>query len=247
MLVHGLGSASSFWDNVRHPLGERYRVVTPDLPGHGPRSEPVPDNRAHPAALAGTLIDELKADGVDSPHLAGISLGGWVVLEMAARGYGRSAVALAPAGLWRVGAVSQDWWARVVRTLVLPTKPLLPAVSHVALFRSMGMAPNVRHPGRVARDQFLDATAALLQAKGYGALDRAAVRDRFRHGERITMPLTVAFGDHDHVLPADRAQDFGALPAHAEIHVVGSCGHAMTWDQPQRCIELIEATTARAD
>ena len=246
VLVHGLGSASSFWDNVRSPLGARYRVVTPDLPGHGPGARPVPEDRAHPAALAATLVEELTAAGVTRPHLVGISLGGWVVLEMAAQGYGRSAVALAPAGLWQVGAIGQDWWARALRQLVRPATPLLGVLAHVPPARILGLAPNVQHPRRVSPQQFIAAAKALVQSRGYGALDRALVHDRFHDGERITMPVTVAFGDHDHVLPPARAQDFGVLPAHAEIHIVGSCGHAMTWDQPARCIELIDATAARA-
>jgi pimeloyl-ACP methyl ester carboxylesterase len=247
VLVHGLGSAASFWENVRPALDDRYLVVTPDLPGHGPGATSVPDDRAHPAALAETLIGELRAGGIERPHLVGISLGGWVVLEMAAQGFGRSALALAPAGLWQSGAMGQDWWARLVRQMVRPAMPLMPLLAQVGPARVLGLAPNVAHPGRVHPQQFLAAAKALVQARGYGPIDRALVHDRFRDGERITMPLTVAFGDHDHVLPADRAQDFAALPAHAEIHVVGSCGHAMTWDQPDRCLELIEATAARAD
>jgi pimeloyl-ACP methyl ester carboxylesterase len=246
VLVHGLGSASSYWDNIRARLDERYRVVAPDLPGHGPRARTVPEPEAHPAALAAALVDRLKEDGVTAPHLVGVSLGGWVALEMAAQGFGRSVLALAPAGLWQAGAVGEDWWARFVRIMVAPTAPLLPLFSRLAPARALGLSPNVRHPHRVSPSQFTAAAKALVQARGYAPIDRALVHDRFSGPERITVPVTVAFGDHDRVLPAGRAQDFGLLPAHAEVHIVGSCGHAMTWDQPDRCLELLEATTARA-
>jgi pimeloyl-ACP methyl ester carboxylesterase len=37
VLVHGLGSARSYWDNLRPALERDYRVTAVDLPGHGPR------------------------------------------------------------------------------------------------------------------------------------------------------------------------------------------------------------------
>ncbi|HEY1734041.1 MAG TPA: alpha/beta hydrolase, partial [Acidimicrobiales bacterium] len=60
------------------------------------------------------------------------------------------------------------------------------------------------------------------------------------------VPVTVAFGDADRTLPPDSSQERSLLPAHADWVTVADCGHAMTWDQPDTCVELIRATTARA-
>ena len=45
----------------------------------------------------------MDAAGFETAHLVGNSLGGWIVLELAARGRARSVSALAPAGGWDPG------------------------------------------------------------------------------------------------------------------------------------------------
>lgn len=246
VLVHGLGSAASYWDNVVGELEASFKVHAPHLPGHGPDAGPVPDSRAHPAALARTLIDQLGGQGVSHPHLVGISLGGWVVLEMAAQGYGASVTALAPAGLWQHGAIGADRFERLFRHALVPMMGLVPPVSHLAPVRALSLNPYMAHPDRVTRSQFLQAAWALAQARGYGALDRAAIHDRYVDRGRTTVPVTVTFGDRDRVLPFPRAQEVSELPPQAQVVRVASCGHAMTWDQPQACLTLIADTAARA-
>jgi pimeloyl-ACP methyl ester carboxylesterase len=246
VLVHGLGSASSYWDNVLPTLRDQFDVHAPDLPGHGDGATAVPDSRAHPGALARTLVEQLEEAGIERPHLVGLSLGGWVVLEMAALGYGASVVALAPAGLWQVHAVGEDRKERTLRHALSPVRGVLPFLARLPHVKAAGLEPNTAHTDRVTQQQFVKAAVALAQARGYRAIDRAMVRDRFTDGARITAPVTVAFGDLDRVLPADRAQDLSELPVHAEVHVVESCGHAMTWDQPEACLSLISDTVARA-
>jgi pimeloyl-ACP methyl ester carboxylesterase len=35
LLIHGLGSSSYGWRGVMPKLSQKYRVIAPDLPGHG--------------------------------------------------------------------------------------------------------------------------------------------------------------------------------------------------------------------
>lgn len=82
ILMHGTGGhLEAFARNLR-ALGERYRVILYDLPGHGwttttTRDLELPDYQEHLLAL----MDEL---GVPSAHLSGESLGGWVAVKFAA-------------------------------------------------------------------------------------------------------------------------------------------------------------------
>lgn len=81
LLLPGLlGSISRQWQEFRAPLAETYRLILPDLRGHG-RSA----NAAHSLAaeqmmldLAG-LLDHL---GVQQVHIAGYSLGGYLGLML---------------------------------------------------------------------------------------------------------------------------------------------------------------------
>jgi pimeloyl-ACP methyl ester carboxylesterase len=202
---------------------------------------------AHPREMAAVVMDGLRAEGVMRPHVAGLSLGGWVVLEMALLGYCASATALAPAGLWRDRAVvkrerQQAALSRLLRVL----DPALPPLARLRIVKTIGLRLNVVHPERVTDEQFLAAARALLRTRAYSVCDRAMVRSRFDGGSRIRVPTTVAFGDDDRVLPPDTCQERSLLPDDVTFTVVPSCGHAMSWDQPEACVRLIRQTTARA-
>jgi pimeloyl-ACP methyl ester carboxylesterase len=247
VLVHGLGSAGTFWDNLRPALAPDFTVHTPDLPGHGPAAQRLTLAQAEPRELAAAVIADLRAQGVESPHLVGLSLGGWVALEMASLGYGRSVTALAPAGLWPKGArIPQEWPQRALRRVATPLAPRLEHLAQRPAVQRLGLKGIVVHPERVTTRQFLDGAWALVQAKGYDTCDRACVHRRFRASSGLTVPVSVAFGDSDEVLPAPRFQDRSALPPQATWTVVPDCGHAMSWDQPDACVDLIRQTVGAA-
>jgi len=89
VLLHGLiGSGRSCpaaaWPSDRRARG--YRVILPDLRGHGDSARPHDPARYPPDILADdglALIDQL---GLDDYRLAGYSAGGKVVLRLLARG-----------------------------------------------------------------------------------------------------------------------------------------------------------------
>src|SRR3954449_5289051 len=99
VLLHGLGLTWLCWKPVLPALEAVHDVVALDLPGFG--ASPALDDGRRPTvgALADAVEAELDRLGLDAPHLAGNSLGGWIALELARRGRARTVVALAPAGL----------------------------------------------------------------------------------------------------------------------------------------------------
>jgi pimeloyl-ACP methyl ester carboxylesterase len=177
----------------------------------------------------------------------GLSLGGWVVLEMAAQGYGRSVVALAPAGLWAgTGRARRERVTSVLRAAIPLAEPLLRLVTRSPSVKRFGLRALVQNPDRVSETQFKQAVTALGQARGYRVCDRVAVRNRFLAANKVAVPTTVAFGDHDDVLPARTSQNRSLLPEQAHFLIVPDCGHAMTWDRPDACLHAIMETTAAA-
>src|SRR5262249_22775631 len=81
VLLHGLGSSSADWRLQRAALGARYRLIVPDLRGHGrsPRGRGGLGAGAMAADLA-ALLDDLEAPPA---HVVGLSLGGCVALALA--------------------------------------------------------------------------------------------------------------------------------------------------------------------
>src|SRR5258708_5730229 len=84
VLIHGTSSSSPvFSRQLDGPLGERFRLIAVDLPGHG-ASDDAEDPSAYSLpghALAIRAV--LDALGIDEAHFVGWSLGGHVALEMA--------------------------------------------------------------------------------------------------------------------------------------------------------------------
>src|SRR5687767_8665341 len=100
LLLHGIGGELCIWEPVLEALARRADVIAVDLPGFG-RSPALPEGVVPtPGALAAAIARLLDELAIDSAHLVGNSLGGWVALELAAISRARSVTALCPAGLW---------------------------------------------------------------------------------------------------------------------------------------------------
>jgi len=100
VLVHGIGSRRQVWDPVVPLLADRYAVTTVDLPGFG-ESPPLPPGADVSGPGLAAVVAEFCADrGLERPHVAGNSLGGWIALELARSGVAASATGICPAGLW---------------------------------------------------------------------------------------------------------------------------------------------------
>jgi pimeloyl-ACP methyl ester carboxylesterase len=82
LLVHGLMTSSYSWRYVLGPLGERFTVIAPDLPGCG-RSE-VPVDASYNAAALATWIGEFQeALEITGCRTVGNSLGGYLCMRRA--------------------------------------------------------------------------------------------------------------------------------------------------------------------
>ncbi len=82
LLVHGLGASHLIWNAMVPSLSERYRVVAPDLRGHG-RSVAPANARFGFSDLEADLVRLLDLKGIDSAHLVGFSAGALLTLRMA--------------------------------------------------------------------------------------------------------------------------------------------------------------------
>ncbi len=79
--LHGIGSTGASWWPVVDGLGARFRLLVPDLRGHGGSSRP--DRGYLLSDYAADLDGLLGAFGLADPLLLGHSLGGLVALEWA--------------------------------------------------------------------------------------------------------------------------------------------------------------------
>jgi len=187
----------------------------------------------------------MDAAGFETAHLAGNSLGGWVALQLAARGRARSVTALAPAGGWAAG---DPGFAEVVsyfRTTQRLLQRVLPHADEIV----------ATPEGRDAATQMYAATAAhmppqLIVHQMRGAAGCPAVERLIAHAERrgwnldagrVTCPVRLIWGDGDRILvPPAAAVRFRQewLPQAEWIELDGA-GHCPQLDHPLETAQLI--------
>jgi pimeloyl-ACP methyl ester carboxylesterase len=101
VLLHGFTGTWRMWELVLPALERHHDVLALTLAGHA--GGPPVEGPVRAAVLADAVERAMDAAGFETAHVAGNSLGGYVALELAARGRARSVVALAPAGGWAPG------------------------------------------------------------------------------------------------------------------------------------------------
>jgi pimeloyl-ACP methyl ester carboxylesterase len=216
------------WDPVVERLDGERRVLALDLPGHG--GEPLTGG-ASPSALAAAITDRLAAEGIDRPHAAGNSLGGWVALEMALAGHAASATAIAPAGLWREPLVPKRSRVRAVARALMPVLgPLL----RIERGRRLVLAANAAHPERIPPDAALRLVRSYATAPGFQAVNDAMRASRFTGLAEISVPVTLAWPEHDRLVGRPRS-----LPDGVRSVVLRGCGHLPCWDDPEAVARVL--------
>jgi pimeloyl-ACP methyl ester carboxylesterase len=233
LLLHGTGGSHSHWRPVVDLLAPHRELLLVDLPGHG-ESDPVAADTPHTpigyARVFARLLDEL---GIQSAHAAGNSVGGWTALELAKLGRARSVVALAPAGLWP----KRDPWRC---TLQLSTQhrlgrlfaPIVPALMRSGAGRTLLLRGTIARPRQVPADAAIEMAKTFARTPGFKAHLAATRRERFQGGQAIDVPVTVAWGEKERLIPA-KARLRDELPAHTNFVTLAGCGHSPMWDDPE--------------
>src|SRR5262245_35738826 len=121
LLIHGLTASHAVWEQTIEEFARGWRVIAPDLPGHGDSDKPdAPYTVDFFAGMVRSLARELD---VHEAVVVGSSLGGQVALELAA------------------------WYPTFTRALVLAA----PAVGYSAAMRPVGQALQMLTGPRVLR------------------------------------------------------------------------------------------------
>lgn len=242
VLLHGIGHHWRAWEPVLDPLAAAHDVIAVDLPGFG-RSPLPPDGLpADMAALVAAVAAFFAELGLGRPHVAGNSLGGAIALELAAAGLVGSATALSPAGFctprqlrWALGVL------RAHRLASRAPEPVLRMMFRSAPMRTLSFGMIVARPGRLSLGAALADAHALRDARAFDACARAGRRYAFTGAPAV--PVTVAWGTRDRILPYRQAAlARQRLPGARHLDLPG-CGHVPMSDDPDLVADVILATT----
>jgi pimeloyl-ACP methyl ester carboxylesterase len=246
LLIHGTGSSRKVWAPVIEALAADRDVIAVDLPGHGDSPLPPPGVEPNPigyAPLVGELLDEL---GIETAHVAGNSVGGWTGLELAKAGRARSVVAFGPAGLW---ADRNPRRAEMSLRMSRRLSPLGVAIGRVGLRTGLGrtlmLGQMFGRPARLSPEEGLEAIRGMRDTRGFDEHMDATSNSRFTGGHAIDVPVTIAYGDRERLIPRSaRLRD--ELPSHARFVDLPDCGHVPMWDDPELVARTILNGTRQA-
>ena len=244
LLLHGLGATKITWTPVMTALSKRYRIIVPDLLGHGESEKPRGDYspRSH-ARIVRHLMDQLE---IDRAKVVGNSLGGRVALELALRSPRRvEALALldpsVPGLRWRyvlgfariipseIGAIPfplrASWVEVAIRRLFAHPESLSPEAYALAAHEFI----------RINRDP--RARMAFFSSLRHIVTERPDVF--FATLRRVKHRTLVVFGEMDRLVPARLGVRLAEYLPNAELVVLPEVGHAPQFEATEETLELI--------
>jgi 3-oxoadipate enol-lactonase / 4-carboxymuconolactone decarboxylase len=222
VLLHSLGTTAHVWDDQAAGLSRSFRVIRPDLRGHGLTTcTPGPYSMELFADDLAALLDAL---GVNQAHIGGISIGGVIAQAFAAAHPERAAslllvdtaMAIPPAQSWteRAAKVRAEGIAAIADAVI--ARWVTPA------FMSAAPAEGLR--------------AMLLRTpvEGYAASAEAiAAADLSAATAGLNLPTLIIVGAQDQSTPVASAQALNQAIAGSSLVVIENAAHIPLVEKPE--------------
>ena len=237
LLIHGIGGSSNSWSGVIPLLAKKYRVIAPDLLGHGESDKPRGDYSV--GAFAVLLRDFLDALDIPQVTVIGHSLGGGIAMQFAHQHgeYCKRIVLISSGGFG--GDVG-----RVLRVLSLPGSELVlpviasrPAILASNALRALtgssnGFQARPSLSNRDNRQAFLRTLRAVVDFRGQAvsALNRVC----------MVLPAMIISGDQDRVIPVEHARAAHRTMPNSRLHIIPGVHHYPPTERPETVARLID-------
>jgi pimeloyl-ACP methyl ester carboxylesterase len=234
VLLHGyVGNGPGLWHRQLGELSDEFTVVAWDAPGAGRSSDPPESFRIgdYADSLAG-FVEEL---GLERPHVAGLSFGGTLALELHRRhpGVARTLVLASAYAGWAGSLPPPVTEQRLRQALELADLPAEEFISALAptMFSESAPADLV--------DRFV-ASMFEFHPAGFRAMARASAEADLRDAlPCIDVPTLLLYGDEDARAPQEVADQLHTAIPHSRLVVIPGAGHLCNLEAPERFNEEI--------
>lgn len=230
VMLHSLGHDRSMWEPQVEALSTSHKLILPDMRGHGGSA-----GAAEPTSiddLAGDVVSIVDAEGIESFHLVGLSIGGQIAMRVSLANPERvKSLALCNTAA-KIGT-EEGWQDRIDAV----EKGGLESIREAVIARWFAPRFPDRHPAWFAATN--DAYRRVADA-GYAACCRAlAVSDLSGEVGSITAPTLVVGGDADVSTPPELARTLHTQIPGSSLEIIPGAGHLSNLDQPDTFTRLI--------
>ena len=233
--------------------GCQYRVIAPDLLGHGESDKPRADYSL--GTFAALLRDFLDALELPAATLVGHSLGGGIALQFVYqhRQYCRRLVLVNSGGLGTDVSMPLRLLSTPGAELLLPVVASRPAVflgnGVVSLIAARTESSRVRERWR--KYSVLADPLGHMRSCGHCALSWTSAGRRMRHRTAASfvgeLPTLIVAGAQDRVIPAGHAQAAHAALPGSRLEIIDEAGHHPQLDCPATLAQLIDEFASTTD
>jgi pimeloyl-ACP methyl ester carboxylesterase len=255
LLIHGMAGSSATWRAVIPELAKRYRVVAPDLLGHGESAKPRGDYSL--GAFAAWLRDLLDELGIRQATVIGQSLGGGVAMQFAYqhRDYCQRLVLISSGGL----GPDLNWILRILSApgaeLVLPVVAPQPVLNLGNKLGSWLTSAGIKSPrtgemwsaycslsDRPTRQAFLRTLRSVVDYRGQAV--SALGKIHVSHG----LPTLLIWGEQDRIIPVAHGYAAHEAVPGSRLEVLAGVGHFPHVESPTAVVDILDdfiTTTGR--
>lgn len=234
ILIHGWSQCHLAFARQTALAGE-FRLIMPDLRGHGASEKPLVEEAYDNAVpWAGDIDAIIRELALDAPLLLGWSMGGWIVMD-----YLETHSDAALCGVALVGS-------SITTGRYLPEDAAKVRANNSA--KAVGMYRDDLAENLEATRDFLDVcfhqkpdAETITKAMGYNMmvppLVRASARlrqeDRRDVARKTTVPAWIAWGDHERLAPAGMGEEAVAHFPNAQKTIFKNSGHSPFWEEAE--------------
>jgi pimeloyl-ACP methyl ester carboxylesterase len=231
VLLHGFPLSSEIWRAQLARLADRWRVITPDLRGHG--KSPAPDGAYRIEGMARDLLALLDSLQISKAVIMGHSMGGYVTLATAK---------IAPERFLGLGLVASQAVADTDEARQGRFKMIEKVSAEGNTPVAAAMIPRLFAPN--ADPEIVEATRQIILNTPpvgiIGTLQAMAARDNTEAVlAKMNVPVLLMAGQHDQIIPLARSQALAAAVPGAKLAVIEKVGHMPMLEDPTRTTAAI--------
>jgi 2-succinyl-6-hydroxy-2,4-cyclohexadiene-1-carboxylate synthase len=241
MLLHGFTGCARSWGQVQPALATRFRLIMPDLLGHGKSDAPTDPARYRMECCVEDLVAILDVLHVSRTHLLGYSMGGRVALAAAIARPDRIASltlesaspGLAAEDERRARAASDNALAEFIEREGVAA--FVARWEQIPLFSSQERLPGAVREHLRAQRMRNNRVGLANSLRGLGSGIQTPLWERL--GE-LRMPCLMMAGELDAKF-VDVARRMAAAVTGSRLQVVAGAGHTIQLEQPEAFERLV--------